>query len=191
MGFILSYISQFVLKIFLAKNAQNSTQTQAFQDLQTKKLERQRDLFTIDAQIGFGRQRTRRAELAKLELEKLPAQVPTYESVGRMFVRQSRDDALAQIDQQFRAASDEVRSCEVAKLQTKLSVLGSKIAAFFTDEENVYRKGDQGGRGQYPRDGSGQENPCFMMCLYNIYTDIFIQLSFLSFFVVLDMNFVF
>lgn len=90
--------------------------TQAFQDLQSKKLDAQQKLRTADIQAELQKQLIRRCDLTKQELLSMPTTVPTYQSVGRMFIKQNMDDTLTQLDEKIVTAEEKIKTLEVCCL---------------------------------------------------------------------------
>jgi hypothetical protein len=60
---------------------------QAFADLQMKMLTARKQVQTNDAQIEYGTAVMKKVDVTRTELEQLPANTATYQSVGRMYVQ--------------------------------------------------------------------------------------------------------
>jgi hypothetical protein len=58
--------------------------SQAFGDLQVKMVATRKQLMQNDMQCEFSRAVIKRCEITRRELEQLPADTPTYQTVGRM-----------------------------------------------------------------------------------------------------------
>uniref|UniRef100_A0A915KQV5 Prefoldin subunit 1 n=1 Tax=Romanomermis culicivorax TaxID=13658 RepID=A0A915KQV5_ROMCU len=98
----------------------------AFQDLQSKKIEAMQKLRAADVQVDFHRQIAKRCELTKQELASLPADSVTYDSVGRMFVKQSVSDALKHLDDKYKAAEEKTLTLESSKMYLEKSIKESE-----------------------------------------------------------------
>lgn len=77
-------------------------------------IETQQKLRQADYQAEVQRQLIKRAELTKTELQSLPQETPTYESVGRMFVKQDMARTMQQIDQRISQHQEKIASLEVS-----------------------------------------------------------------------------
>lgn len=75
--------------------------------------ETQQKLRQADYQAEVQRQLIKRADLTKTELQLLPETTPTYESVGRMFVKQDMVKTLEQIDRRVSQHQEKIASLEV------------------------------------------------------------------------------
>jgi len=94
----------------------------AFQDLQSKMVETTQKLRQADYQAEVQRQLIKRAELTKSELQTLPEKTPTYESVGRMFIKQDMTRTLEQVDRRIAQHREKIASLEAHKMYLEKSI---------------------------------------------------------------------
>ncbi|TYZ67536.1 hypothetical protein PybrP1_007764 [[Pythium] brassicae (nom. inval.)] len=85
------------------------------QELQPQFMSIQREVEQIDAKLaGFARQK-KRVALVEKELEELPEATPTFQSVGKMFLRTAKSDNFAAMKAEARKVDDQVASLEARK----------------------------------------------------------------------------
>lgn len=77
-------------------------------------MDAQQKLRTADLQAELQKQLIRRCDLTKQELVSMPSTVPTYQSVGRMFIKQTMDDTLKQLDEKVSHAEEKIKTLEVS-----------------------------------------------------------------------------
>lgn len=77
-------------------------------------IETQQKLRQADYQAEVQRQLIKRTELTKTELQTLPETTPTYESVGRMFVKQNMAKTMEQLDRRIVQHQEKIASLDVS-----------------------------------------------------------------------------
>lgn len=83
------------------------------QELQPQFLSIQREVEQLDAKLaGLARQK-KRVALVENELTELPEATPTFQSVGKMFLRTTKSDNFAAMKTEARNVDDQVASLEV------------------------------------------------------------------------------
>ncbi|KAJ2754564.1 hypothetical protein IWQ56_006489 [Coemansia nantahalensis] len=75
----------------------------------------QKQLGQIEAQIGANERETRLASLTKSEVEGLDSSVPLYRSLGKMFMQESKDDILRDLNKTTGDAATLIEALEKKK----------------------------------------------------------------------------
>ncbi|KAJ2891830.1 hypothetical protein IWW38_003457 [Coemansia aciculifera] len=72
----------------------------------------QKQLAQIDAQISTNQRETRLAQLTKREIEGLDTSVPLYKSMGKMFIQESKQSLLDDINESAKQAKTLIEALE-------------------------------------------------------------------------------
>jgi len=96
--------------------------TKAFQELQSKVIATTAQVKVAEAQVVQLRRVIQHAKLTELEIIQLPKETRTYEPVGRMFVLQSKGEALETLKTRIKQAEDKIKGIEANKEYLQKSV---------------------------------------------------------------------
>lgn len=83
-----------------------------FEELQTQMAETRTKMRQMDAQMEGQRLVCLRSTKTKQELAKLPSDVNTYESLGRMFVKKSLDQVNVMLDEKIKSSEEKIKSLD-------------------------------------------------------------------------------
>uniref|UniRef100_A0A914WSY7 Prefoldin subunit 1 n=1 Tax=Plectus sambesii TaxID=2011161 RepID=A0A914WSY7_9BILA len=84
----------------------------AFQDLQVQMIETKQRLRQGELISDAQKSQIRVAEITKQELLSLPETTPTYQAVGRMFVRRSVTESVSAQDKRMSVAQEKIASIQ-------------------------------------------------------------------------------
>ncbi|KAM3926042.1 prefoldin subunit 1 [Leptodactylus fuscus] len=94
----------------------------AFTELQAKVIDTQQKVKLADLQIEQLNRTKKHAHLTDTEVKNLPDETPMYESVGRMFVRQTKEKIHSQLLNKQKIADDKISEIEQKKAYLERSV---------------------------------------------------------------------
>ncbi|CAN0178726.1 unnamed protein product, partial [Scytosiphon promiscuus] len=97
---------------------------QEFQELSVQLGQTKRELAEVEAQLQVTQREKKRGVLTRGELDKVEDGTPMYQSVGKMFLSQSKEDITAMLN-----GKQEDKSKSEAQLMSKQSYLQSRLAS--------------------------------------------------------------
>lgn len=98
----------------------------AFEELQKKMYDTQTQMRISDVQISQLQQTKKKAELTSQEINSLPGDTKTYQSVGRMFVLQDREFILNELKDAQKQSENRVKELEAKKVYLEKNVKESE-----------------------------------------------------------------
>ncbi|ELU15295.1 hypothetical protein CAPTEDRAFT_152683 [Capitella teleta] len=84
----------------------------AFQELQSKMVNTQQQLKVSDVQVNQLKSQIQYTKLVQKEVDSLPADVPLYESVGRMFLQQTNDTVKENLVKKIETKQEKIKTIE-------------------------------------------------------------------------------
>ncbi|CAM9634232.1 unnamed protein product, partial [Hapterophycus canaliculatus] len=107
---------------------------QEFQELSVQLGQTKRELAEVEAQLQATQREKKRGVLTRGELDKVQDGTPMYQSVGKMFLSQTKEDITAMLD-----GKQEDKSKSEAQLMSKQSYLQSRLASEQSNLEEIIK----------------------------------------------------
>uniref|UniRef100_T1IU19 Prefoldin subunit 1 n=1 Tax=Strigamia maritima TaxID=126957 RepID=T1IU19_STRMM len=98
----------------------------AFQELQTKTIESTQKIKIADIQVEGLRRSIQHSKLTDQEISTLPADVRTYEGVGRMFILTPTPDVRLNLEKKIKNADEKIKTLENNKSYLERSLKESE-----------------------------------------------------------------